>query len=135
MKESEKQIKKKEILVSGSIVVRLLDSVTTPSTQFEKYLGLPSIIGRAKQRAFNEIKDQIWKRLQGGRRNCYPKLEEKSSSRLLFRLSIHMLWVFLNFLLGYVRTFAQWKNWFWWGQLEGNRKVHCLSKQKLIKPK
>ena len=34
-------------------------------TQFEKYLGLPSVIGRAKKKAFHEVKDRIWKRLQG----------------------------------------------------------------------
>ena len=32
---------------------------TTLTTKFEKYLGLPLIIGRAKKRAFNEIKDRI----------------------------------------------------------------------------
>ena len=38
---------------------------SSPSTQFGKYLGLPPIIGRSKRRAFNEIKDRIWKKLQG----------------------------------------------------------------------
>ena len=37
----------------------------TPTTQFEKYLGLPPIIGRAKKKAFNAIKDRVWRRLQG----------------------------------------------------------------------
>ena len=31
----------------------------TPTTQFEKYLGLPPIIGRAKKKAFNAIKDRV----------------------------------------------------------------------------
>ena len=38
---------------------------TSPFTQFEKYLGLPPVVGRAKQKAFNEIKDRVWRRLQG----------------------------------------------------------------------
>ena len=29
------------------------------TTKFEKYLGLPLVIGRAKKRAFNEIKDRV----------------------------------------------------------------------------
>ena len=37
----------------------------SPDTQFEKYLGLPPMVGRAKWRAFNEIKDRVWRRLQG----------------------------------------------------------------------
>ena len=38
---------------------------TLPTTQFEKYLGLPPIMGRSKRHAFNDIKERIWKRLQG----------------------------------------------------------------------
>jgi hypothetical protein len=38
---------------------------TSQSIQFEKYLGLPPMMGRSKKRAFNDIKDRIWKRLQG----------------------------------------------------------------------
>lgn len=32
--------------------------------QFEKYLNLPPIIGRAKQKAFAAIKDKVWQKLQ-----------------------------------------------------------------------
>jgi hypothetical protein len=38
---------------------------TNPTTQFAKYLGLSPIIGRAKKKTFNAIKDRVWKRLQG----------------------------------------------------------------------
>jgi hypothetical protein len=38
---------------------------TLPTTQFEKYLGLLHIMGRSKRHAFNDIKERIWKRLQG----------------------------------------------------------------------
>jgi hypothetical protein len=32
---------------------------SNPTTRFEKYLGLPLVVGRAKRRAFNEIKDRV----------------------------------------------------------------------------
>ena len=38
---------------------------TSISTQFEKYLGLPPVVGRVKKRAFNEIKNRVFRRLQG----------------------------------------------------------------------
>lgn len=38
---------------------------TSQSTQFEKYLGLPPMLGRSKKHSFNDIQDRIWKRLQG----------------------------------------------------------------------
>ena len=33
--------------------------------QYEKYLGLPSLVGKNKKASFNYIKEQIWKNLQG----------------------------------------------------------------------
>ena len=32
---------------------------------FETYLGLPTLIGRAKYNTFSFLKDRIWKKLQG----------------------------------------------------------------------
>jgi hypothetical protein len=31
----------------------------------EKYLGMPSDVGSSVNRAFNYLKDQVWKRVQG----------------------------------------------------------------------
>ena len=33
--------------------------------RFETYLGLPTLIGLSKYRAFSFLKDRIWKKLQG----------------------------------------------------------------------
>ena len=32
---------------------------------YEKYLGLPSLVGRNKKESFTYIKQQVWKRIQG----------------------------------------------------------------------
>ena len=32
---------------------------------FEKYLGLPSLVGRGKKASFNYIKERVWRKLQG----------------------------------------------------------------------
>jgi hypothetical protein len=55
---------------------------TSISTQFEKYLGLPPMVGRAKIRAFNEIKDRVFRRLQGWKENFFLKLDKRSLSKL-----------------------------------------------------
>ena len=34
-------------------------------TEYEKYLGLPSLVGRRKKESFNFIKEKIWRKLQG----------------------------------------------------------------------
>ena len=33
--------------------------------QYDKYLGLPSFVGRNKKASFDNIKQQVWKKLQG----------------------------------------------------------------------
>ena len=49
------EAKKQEILALSGI----------PSTQsYDHYLGLPTLIGRSKTKAFASIKDRVWKRLQ-----------------------------------------------------------------------
>jgi hypothetical protein len=55
---------------SVAILLNTRDSIcsifgTSPTNQFEKYLGLPPVVGRAKRRAFNEIKDRVGRKLQG----------------------------------------------------------------------
>ena len=42
------------------------DALGVPTVQqYEKYLGLPSFIGRKKKESFDDIKQQVWKKLQG----------------------------------------------------------------------
>ena len=33
--------------------------------QYEKYMGLPSFVGRKKKASFDYIKEKVWKKLQG----------------------------------------------------------------------
>ena len=33
--------------------------------RFEAYLGLPTLVGRAKYQTFSLLKDRVWKKLQG----------------------------------------------------------------------
>ena len=35
------------------------------TTNFEKYLGLPSFVGRGKKQSFSYIREQIWHKMQG----------------------------------------------------------------------
>lgn len=43
--------------------------------QYEKYLGLPSFVGRRKKASFNFIKEKVWRKMKGGRKNYYYKPE------------------------------------------------------------
>ena len=42
------------------------DTIRVPIVQhYEKYLGLPSFVGQKKKECFDNIKQQVWKKLQG----------------------------------------------------------------------
>ncbi len=98
-------------------------------------MGLPSIIGRAKKKAFNEIKDWIWRRLQGWK----EKLLSQAGREILIKaviqaISTYAMSVF-QFPAGLCADICSMANRFWWGQMGGNRKIHWVGKHKLIKPK
>ncbi len=108
---------------------------TTQTTQFEKYLGLPPVIGRAKRRAFNSIKDRIWKCLQGWK----EKLLSQAGKEVLIKA---MIQAFPTYAMSCFKLptalcteIYSMANRFWWGQKGNERKIHWLSKKKLSKPK
>ena len=48
------------------MVFSIKSSLNVPSIQhYEKYLGLPSFVGRAKKACFTQIKERIRARMQG----------------------------------------------------------------------
>ncbi|CAI9772096.1 unnamed protein product [Fraxinus pennsylvanica] len=47
--------------------------------QYEKYLGLPQMVGRSKARAFAEIKHKVWQNCKDGNIAYSPMEEEKFS--------------------------------------------------------
>lgn len=42
-----------------------------PGNSYDKYLGLPTLIGRNKRQAFQEIREKVWKRLRSWKCNLF----------------------------------------------------------------
>ena len=108
---------------------------SSPATQFEKYLGLPPILGRSKKRAFNEIKDRIWKRLQGWKEN----LLSQAGREILIKAVVQAIPIYamccFKIPAGLCNEIFSMANQFWWGKRSGERKIHWVSKKKLIRRK
>ncbi|XP_042972903.1 uncharacterized protein LOC122304700 [Carya illinoinensis] len=102
---------------------------------FDKYLGLPSYVGRQKTKAFTSIVDRIkskmasWKTKvlsQGGKEILLKSVLQSipTYSMGIFKLPKSIIRI-LNRLL----------QSFWWGQTDSKSKVHWLSWQTMGKPK
>lgn len=55
--------------------------------QHERYLGLPPLIGKGRRKAFNRIKDQVGRRIEGSK----GKLLSTAGREFLLRLLLKQL--------------------------------------------
>ena len=92
-------------------------------------------MGRSKKCAFNDIKDRIWKRLQGWK----EKLLSQAGREILIKAVIQAIPSYamscFRFPASLCDEICSMANRFWWGQRGCNRKIHWLNKAKLFKPK
>ena len=103
--------------------------------QHEKYLGLPSLIGRNKRTTFNAIKEKLGKVLVGWKEKLLSKMRKEVLIKAVaqaiptytmncFKLSDWLC----DDLMGMIRNF-------WWGQKKEERKIAWLSWGKMCEPK
>jgi hypothetical protein len=101
----------------------------------EKYLGMPSDIGRSLNGAFKYLRDRVWKRIQGwielllsaGGKNILIKSVVQAIptySMPCFKLP-RGLCLYINSMI---------RN-FWWGSKNGKRKTHWVSWEVMCSPK
>ena len=92
--------------------------------RFESYLGLPTLIGRAKYSTFSFLKDRIWKKLQGWK----GMLQSRAGKEILIKamaqsIPTYTMSVFQIPLKLYDELDALCAK-FWWGQVGNERKIH-----------
>ncbi|XP_065624064.1 uncharacterized protein LOC136065183 [Quercus suber] len=92
--------------------------------QYEKYLGLPSLVGRGKRESFNYIKERVWKKLQGWE----GKLLSQAGREVLVKSVIQAIPTYamgcFKLPLGLCNDIEVLVKRFWWGQHGNRRKVH-----------
>ncbi|KAK3194099.1 hypothetical protein Dsin_025409 [Dipteronia sinensis] len=101
----------------------------------DRYLCLPSMVGRNKRVLFNDIKERVWKKMRGWK-DIYFSFGEKevlikavaqaipSYSMSIFRLPVGLC----NDLKAMVSKF-------WWGSRDGKRKISWIKLEDLCLPK
>lgn len=101
----------------------------------DKYLGLPTLIGRSKKVCFASIKDGIWKKLQGWK----EKLLSKEGKEVLIKYVSQSI---LNYAMSCFKlpsTFCHEMESiisnFWWGSSKSERGIHWKNWALLCLPK
>ena len=103
--------------------------------QYEKYLGLPSLVGRNKKESFTYIKQRVWKKIQGWE----AKLLSQVGREILIKAVAQALPTYNMACFKLPATLCPEIEMmicrFFWGQKGDNRKVHWVKWQDLCKPK
>ena len=71
----------------------------------EKYLGLPTMVGRSKYGSLQSLKERVWKRVQRWKEKLLSKRERRFLSKQLLSRSLPTQCVALKSLLFYVRNY------------------------------
>ncbi|XP_075645356.1 uncharacterized protein LOC142616374 [Castanea sativa] len=100
--------------------------------EYEKYLGLPSTVGRSKKAAFAPIIERVWSKLK-------EKMMSQAGRKILIKavaqaIPTYAMGCFL-LLKGLLKDIEGMMSRLWWGQKTQERKVHWLSWPKLCMPK
>ena len=99
-----------------------------PITQrYEQYLGLPSLVGRAKKKSFSLIKERIWKKLKGWK----EKLLSQAGREILIKAVIQAIPTYtmscFRLFKGLIKEIESLIRKFWWGYRGEQRKIHWVS--------
>jgi hypothetical protein len=102
---------------------------------FDKYLGLPALIGRSKRAIFNGLKERIVCRLQGWK----EKFLSKAGREILIKAVAQAIPTYTMNCFRLPKTWCDEVNSliakYWWGQNTDKRKIHWLKWDKLCTAK
>ena len=102
-------------------------SLGLPAIQhYEKYLDLPSFIGRGKKASFTQLKERVWAKMQGWKEKLLSQARKEVmikaviQSILAYSMSVFKLPVSL------CKDIEMMIRKFWWGQGETKKKKYTL---------
>ncbi|KAJ0045278.1 hypothetical protein Pint_05294 [Pistacia integerrima] len=99
--------------------------------QYEKYLGLPPIVGRSRANAFRSIKQRVWQKLQAWKEKL---LSQGGKEVLLKDVALSIPSYSMSCFLLPSSLCAELEGMmarFWWGQRKDERRIHWLSWDKM----
>ena len=103
--------------------------------EYERYLGLPVVVGRRKRASLNYIKDRVWGKLQGWK----EKILSQASKEVLLKVVVQVIPTFamscFRLPIGLCQDIEMLIRKFWWEQRGDSRKIHWTKWEVLCEPK
>ncbi|XP_056685502.1 uncharacterized mitochondrial protein AtMg00310-like [Spinacia oleracea] len=101
----------------------------------DRYLGLPTMVGRSKKGITRGVKEKLWKKLQRWKGMVLSKAGREVMIKAVAQsLPTYAMSVF-KFPSSFCDELRSLVAQFWWGQKQGERKIHWVSCKKLCRPK
>ena len=103
--------------------------------EYEKYLGLPAVVGKNRRASLNYIKERVWNKLQGWK----EQLLSQASREILLKAVVQAIPTFamscFKLPVGLCHDIEMMIRKFWWGQRGEQRKIHWKSWEVMYQPK
>lgn len=103
--------------------------------QYEKYLGLPSLIGRKRAESFTQIKERVWHKLKGWK----EKLLSQAGREVLIKAVAQAIPAYsmscFRLPIKLCKELEAMICRFWWSNNSEQQKVNWVSWRKLCEPK
>jgi len=109
-------------------VMQALDILDIPrETANERYLGLPVYIGKSKKKAFEHLKDRIWKRIQGWK----EKMLSNAGKEVLIKAVAQAIPTYAMGCFEITKELCDDISAmicrYWWSSQEKEKKIHWIS--------
>ncbi|XP_050211481.1 uncharacterized protein LOC126661668 [Mercurialis annua] len=101
----------------------------------EKYLGLPSSVGRSKSQSFKSIKERIWNKLQSWKGSLFSSGGKEVLLKAVIQAIPSYYMNCFKFPKSLIREIERLCCRFWWGSEDGNNKIHWARWKTLCEPK
>ena len=102
---------------------------------YERYLGLPSFLGKGKKASFNYIKEKVWRKLQGWE----GKLLSQAGREVLIKSVIQAIPTYtmgcFKIPIGLCNEIEGLIKKFWWGQRGDRRRIHWVKWEDMTRSK
>ena len=103
--------------------------------EYEKYLGLQTVVGRKKKESLNYIKERVWHKLQGWKERLLSQVEKEVLLKAVVQAILTFAMSCFKLPTGLIQDIERLIRKFWWGQRGDQRKIYWKNWETSCKPK